>query len=102
MDNAQWLDVLHPFTATATLYLSKEVGQRVALALQELVPEQVAEVLPVLQNIFLEGLQSSEATQEAIGRFIAAQQLLGHPVLVHHWERERGVVDGQWSSPLFP
>ena len=98
MDNAQWLDVLHPFTATTTLYLSKEVGQRVALALQELVREQVAEVLPVLQNIFLEGLQSSEATQEAIGQFVAARQLLGHPVLVHRWERERQiqeVVNGQ-------
>jgi hypothetical protein len=95
-DNAQWLEVLCSFTAATTLYLSKKVGQRVALALQDPFREPVAEVLPVLQNIFLEGLQSSGATHEAIERFVTARRLLGHSVLVHPWEREiqtREVVD---------
>jgi hypothetical protein len=101
LDDAQWLEVLQPFTATTTLYLSRKVGKRVALVLQELVREPVAEVLPVLQNIFLEGLQSSGDTQEAIGRFVTARQLLGHPVVVHRWDREtqiREVDDGRWCS----
>ena len=95
-DSVQWLEVLCSFTTATTLYLSKKVGQRVALALQDLVREPLAEVLPALQNISLEGLQSSGAAQEAIERFVTARRLLGHTVLVHPWERDiqiRDVVD---------
>ena len=92
-EKTQWLEVLYPFTTTTTLHLSKEFGQRVVLALQDPVQELVAEVLPVLQNVFLEGLQSSGPAQEAIERFVTARQLLGHPVLVHHWEREKQIQE---------
>jgi len=88
VENARWIEVLRPFTAVKSLYLSKELGLRVAPALQELTPEAVTEVLPALQNLFLEGLQPSRAVQEAIGQFVAARLLFNRPtVTVNRWER---------------
>jgi hypothetical protein len=49
------------------------------------------EVLPALQNIFLEGLQPSGPVQEDLGKFVAARQLSGHPIAVSPWERESGL-----------
>jgi hypothetical protein len=60
-------------------------------ALKGLYGERVTEVLPALQDIFLEGLNPAEPVepiQEAIKPFIAARQLFGHPVAVHDWKRE--------------
>ena len=88
IENDQWPEFLHPFSAVKNLYLSEGIMLSVAHALQELSGESVTEVLPALQNIFLEGLQPSGPVQEAIGTFIAARQLSGHPVVVHDWERE--------------
>ena len=58
------------------------------LVLQELVGGRTTGVLPILQNIFLEGLRPSGPVQEAIGQFVAARQVAGHPVIVTRWERE--------------
>ncbi len=84
VENAQWLELLHPFTAVKDLYLSKELVLRVALALQE--PIGAIEVLPMLQNIFLERLYPSRRrrVREAIGSFITARQSSSHPVTVHY------------------
>jgi hypothetical protein len=57
-DNAQWLELLHPFRAVKNLYLHKEVVPRIVPALQELIGHRATEVLPTLQNIFLEGLEA--------------------------------------------
>jgi hypothetical protein len=50
----------------------------------------VTEVLPTLQNIFLEGLRPSKPIQpeEGIGKFVAARQLSDYPVAVSLWERD--------------
>ena len=56
IENSLWLALLYPFSAVKNLYLSEEFGPRIAPALQE---GGTTEVLPTLQNIFLEGLQSS-------------------------------------------
>lgn len=56
-ENAQWLGILHPFTAVKNLHLSEQFVPRIALALQELDGERMTEILPILRNIFLEGLQ---------------------------------------------
>ena len=82
IEDSQWLEVLHPFTAVKDLFLSREFASRIVPALQEL----TGEVLPSLQNIFLEDLHPSAPVQGAIGKFVAARQLSGHPIAVSHWD----------------
>jgi hypothetical protein len=81
----QWLEIFHPFTSTKNLYISKEFAQCIAPALRELVGERARDVLPALESLFLEELQESEPVGEVIGQFVAARQLLGHPVAVSRW-----------------
>jgi hypothetical protein len=88
LEDSQWLEVLHPFTSVKNLYLSRKLTPSIAPALQELVGERVIEVLPALQSLFLEELHPSEPAQEAIGTFVAARQLAGHPIIVSHWDSE--------------
>ncbi len=80
----QWSEFLHPFTGVKSLYLSVEFQPNMASALQKLVG--TAEVLPSLQNIFLERPEPSGAFQEAIGQFVAARQLSGHPIAIYAWD----------------
>jgi hypothetical protein len=82
IEDSQWLEVLHPFTAVKYLYLSREFASLIAPALREL----AAEVLPSLQNLFLKDLDPSGPVQGAIGKFVAARQLAGHPIAVSHWD----------------
>ena len=81
LDNTQWMELFRPFAAVKNLYLSKPLALRVALALQE---PFGAEVLPTLQNIFLEGPESLELVRKAIERFTAARQFSDNKVTVHH------------------
>jgi hypothetical protein len=85
-----WLDLLRFFPATENLYLFEGVASCIAFALQELAREEVAGVLPALQNFFIEHLRSSGPVEDAIGKFIAARKLSGHPVIVQCWVRGRG------------
>jgi hypothetical protein len=82
IEDSRWLEVLHPFTAVKHLYLSQELTSLIAPALQEL----AAEVLPSLENLFLVDLRPSGPVQGAIGKFVAARQLAGHPIAVSHWD----------------
>ena len=84
---AEWLDLLHPFTAVKNLHLSEEFAPRIAPALQELTGERTTEVLPALQNLFLEGFQPSEPVQEGIARFVSARQLTNQSVAISVWDR---------------
>jgi hypothetical protein len=63
----------------------RKVALHVVQALQELSVERATEVLPALRNLFIEGLESSGPTQEALEQFITARQLSGHPVAVCPW-----------------
>jgi hypothetical protein len=81
IEDSRWLEVLHPFTAVKYLYLSRELTSRISL-----VQVLAAEVLPSLQNLFLEDLHPSGPVQGAIGKFVAARQLAGHPIAVSHWD----------------
>jgi hypothetical protein len=83
-----WLQLLLPFTTVKNLYLSKEFAPGVAAALQELVGGRITEVLPSLQNIFVEGLEPSETFQENIGRFVAARQLSDHLIAISVWDKD--------------
>ena len=88
VENTLWLELLHLFVVVRNLYLSEVFMPHIALALQELVEGRTTEVLPNLENIFLEVFQPSEPLHEGIEKFIAARRLTGHPVVVSHWESD--------------
>jgi len=81
--NTLWLQLFHPFSSVKNLFLTEKLAQLVAPALQELTGGRVTEVLPALQNLFIQGPDPSETVQEAIGLFIAERQLSDCPVAVH-------------------
>ena len=87
LENNQWSELFHPFTAVKNLYLSLEFVPRIALALKELVGERITEVLPNLQNIFLEDHQVSGSVPEAMQHFIAVRQLSSRPIAISTWKR---------------
>jgi len=82
------LELLVPFTAVKNLYLSKQFAPRIAPALQELTGDRTTEVLPSLENVFLEGFLPSEPVEEGIRQFISARQLANRPVAISVWERD--------------
>jgi hypothetical protein len=84
VENAQWLGLLHPFTSVKDLYLSEEIAQRIVPALQELVGFRATEVLPTLENIFLEEDQRSGPVQEGIQQVVAVRQATNHPIAVSY------------------
>jgi hypothetical protein len=86
IDNALWLELFHPFAAVKNLYLSEEFARRIVPALQELV-ERLMVVLPTLENMFLEELQTSGPVQEGIQLFVSARQA-SHPIAVSRWDRD--------------
>jgi len=85
MEDAQWLELLGPFTALKNLYLTDGIAQRFCGALQDLSGERVTEVLPALGNLFVPG-SSLEPVQEDIKSFVTARQLSGHSVVVDRWK----------------
>ena len=87
IENTLWLGLLLPFITVKSLYLSKEFAPGIAAALRELVGGRITDVLPNLQNIFLEGLEQSASFQECIGQFLATRQLLDHPIAISVWAR---------------
>jgi hypothetical protein len=82
IENSQWLELLHTFTAVKDLFLSQKFAPRIAPALQELVGERVDEVLPALQSIFWEGLHPG-VVPEGIRQFVTARA--SHPIGVIPW-----------------
>jgi hypothetical protein len=81
VENSQWLDLLHAFASVKDLVLSRTSFQLVAPSLEESAPEGVIEVLPALQNLFLEETLPSEL-HKGLGKFLAERQLSGRPVTV--------------------
>jgi F-box-like len=88
IENTLWLQFLLPFTAVKNLYVSKEFAPGIAAALEELVGARIIEVLPGLQNIFVEGLEPSGPFHENIGQFVATRQLSNHPIAISDWDKE--------------
>jgi hypothetical protein len=82
MEDTQWLELLHPFANVKDLHLSGKVTTCIAPALRELTGERVTEVLPALQNIFLNGIYPGPGARvvKPIREFVAARQLSGCPV----------------------
>ena len=85
IENRVWMGLLHPFTTVKNLYISEKIELRIGPALQGLVEGRTTEVLPTLENIFLEGLELSGRVQEGIGKFVAARQVSSHPTTISRW-----------------
>jgi hypothetical protein len=85
IENGLWLQLLHSFAAVKNLYLSEEIARRIGPALQELAEGRTTEVLPALQNLLLDGLESSGPVQEGIAKFVAARQVASRPIEVSNW-----------------
>ena len=82
IENTLWLQLLLPFTAVKNIYLSKQFAPGIAAALQDLVEGRIMEVLPSLQNIFVENLGPSGPFREMIGQFVATRQLSDRPIVI--------------------
>ena len=87
IENTLWVGLLRPFSGVKNLHLCEKLAPRIVAALQELVGDKTTEVLPTLQNIFLEVLQPSGPIQEGVVKFVAARQVSGQPITVSLWER---------------
>jgi hypothetical protein len=87
IEDSLLLELLHPFRAVKNLYLSEEFALRVVPALQELGGIRATEVLPTLQNVFLEKLEPSGPVQEGIQQFVATRQVTSDPITISLWDR---------------
>jgi hypothetical protein len=94
-EETPWLGLLQPFIAVNNLFLSQQCRPPIAFALQELVGGQATEVLPTLQNIYLEGLRPSGRVQKGIREFVAERQVTSHPIVVTRWKRYENENDDE-------
>ena len=95
IETANWLDLLLPFTAAKNLYVHSAFWPRIASALQGLTGGRATEVLPALQNAFLETYRPSK---DGIAQFVSARQLVNHPITVSVWDKRLSVYDSYWLS----
>jgi F-box-like len=85
VEDAQWLELLHPFTSIKDLHLHEISILHTAMG--QLAWERVTEALPALQNIFFDVPEFRDPVKKAIGKFVAARQLSGRHVAVHRRDR---------------
>ena len=77
IDEIEWMDLFRHFSPVKTLYVDWLFVGPIALALEGIAVEMIAEVLPSLDLIYLAGQRAS-----SIEGFIAARQLSGCSVTV--------------------
>ena len=85
IENTQWLELLRPFTMTKKFYTTREFALCIAASLQELVGARTTEVVPNLQHISVERFKPSGPFEAKIEPFVAARQLLGHPITISEY-----------------
>jgi hypothetical protein len=89
IEGTLWLDLLRPFVAAKNLYLTSRLVPRIVPALQELVGGRTTEVLPTLENIFLDGFLGPGPILEGIEKFVDARRLASQPVGVFYWDSQK-------------
>ena len=82
-DYVEWLHLFHQFPTVQTLHGSHRIAGHVALVLEDIARDTVAEVLPTLNLIYLAGQRAS-----SIDKFVAARRLYDRPVTVIETEAE--------------
>ncbi|KAH9176083.1 hypothetical protein EDB89DRAFT_2065859 [Lactarius sanguifluus] len=84
LDPAEWLAFFHPFVAVETLRVCDRLAGLVVTLLEDSTEDMVAEVLPALQMLNLEG---QPLTSGALHKFVAGRRLSGRLVAVDNsWE----------------
>jgi hypothetical protein len=78
----QWQMLFYPFVAVRSLNISKKLEPLVIPALEELARERVTAVFPKLSTLFLEEVQLSGSTQDAIEAFVSAREFSKNPVAI--------------------
>ncbi|KAN0128278.1 hypothetical protein V8E53_007575 [Lactarius tabidus] len=78
-----WMHLFRQFSAIRTLHVSREFSRHVSSVLEGVTGELVAEVLPVLDFIYLDALPIS-----CVKKFLAARQISGRPVTIIDTEAE--------------
>ena len=71
---------------------------RIAPCLQFVVGRKTTNVLPSLENIFLEGHEPSGPVQDGTEQFVAARLAHGRPITVTRWERHD---DGDYDEESY-
>ena len=82
-DDAEWLLLLRQFSAVETLRVSRNLARYISQTLEDIPQEMVADVLPSLISIGLEGQRAS-----SVEKFIAARRFSGQPIIVIDFKRE--------------
>jgi hypothetical protein len=88
VDNPQWLEIFHAFSALQHMRIPPRVGEIIASALQELTGERVMDALPMLHHLYLH--PRSVSIPQAIEPFISSRRRSNCPVTVH-------VTEGYWD-----
>ena len=90
LDDPGWLQLFIPFVSVKSLYVPQGLGPFFASALEKLPEERVTEILPALEDLFLEGYdsESSGLVQDAVKSFVSMRQLSGHPLVLQCWDEE--------------
>jgi hypothetical protein len=86
MNNLEWVVLFDSFTAVRTLHLSGKIQWFIVSLLGGLTRESAIEVLPKLQNLFLNEMDWRDKLEEPLEKFIAARQHSDHPVT---WDFDR-------------
>ena len=81
-DDVEWLRLLNQLSTVKTLHVSQELAGHIALALEDIASEMVADVLPSLDLIYLEDQPASR-----VENFVSARGLSDYPVTVVDTER---------------
>jgi F-box-like len=85
VENAQWLELLHPFTFIKDLHHHERSSLHSAM--EQLAGGRITEALPALDNLFLDVSELRDPVKKAIGKFVAARRLSGRHVAVHRRDR---------------
>ena len=77
-DDVEWLGFLHQFPGMRVLHVeSRVLARRIAYELEEITVEMVAEVLPFLELVYLEGQPAS-----SVEKFVTARRSTNYPTTV--------------------
>jgi hypothetical protein len=89
-EDTRWLELLRQFSGVKNLFLGKEIAVHIVHALQEHVGERAMEVLPILENVFIDEFELSGPLNKIIKEFVASRQLTGHPITISRGTQEDG------------